>query len=269
MLNSTSHYLNCRTNKPNKVVLYWKGRQTTLNGYLYDYGRPLNSIGFPLWTSGYPDLYYSVWNINMNIPVQNFSYGGSWTQNSKYCFGNPTFYPGTITAYENLVTVYPAYYNVTFMCRFFVNQFPNYEEGPTGNYDPFSFLMLNGILDGNFFGLFLEASSTNLYYYSTPYYYYISNLNAYTWYSLAITIRNWTPSYSEVIAYINGQQIYVGGYVDEPYLNYGSILTIFGARDNTDTSRFPFNGYMTDILWVNDIVSSNICYNYSLGANIL
>jgi hypothetical protein len=248
---------NCRTNQPNKVITYLKGRQN-LNGTIYDYSAPLDSYGNP-------SLQYSINNVVCNESVFGFSGGGLyWSESTKYCY-NTTIGPGCI--YLNYPLTPSTSYNFTFMCRFYINQFPSVE----GRYNTeASSLMFNGNLEGTGFGIFIIENSTELYFITSDQTYSITPvINAYTWYSLVITIENVFGTNSKYTSFLNGTKVILGTSDEVIIDEMTSKFSLMGAIDVNENVVLPFNGYMTDILVSYDVVPDTICLGYSLGGNIL
>ena len=248
---------NCRTDKPNTVITYLKGRRN-LNGSIYDYAAPLDFYGNP-------SLDYTFNNIVSNESIFGFSGGGVWwSQSSKYCY-NSTTSPGSI--YLNFPLTDSSSYNFTFMCRFFINQFPSVE-GRDNN--EASSIMFNGDFEGTGFGIFLVEGLTDLLFVTSDQSFIITPIiNLYTWYSLALTIENVNGTDSIYTTYLNGTKTILGTVTEISINTNTSKFSLMGMVDSLENVVNPFNGYLTDVLVSYDIVSENICKSYSLGGSIL
>jgi hypothetical protein len=247
----------CRTDKPNFVLTYLKGRRN-LDGTIYDYGTLVDSYGVAL-------LPYTFYNIVSNENIFGFSGGGLWwSQSSQYC------YNATVSA-GGLFLPFPVTpstsYNFTFMCRFFINAFPSVESRYNNEG---SSLMFNGDLLGTGFGIFLFENVPDLLFVTSSQSFSITpTINLYTWYSLVLTIENFNLTNSIYTTYLNGTKTILGT-VPEVFIDdQTSFFGLMGLVDINENISLPFNGYMTDILVSYDVVSENICKSYSLGGSIL
>jgi hypothetical protein len=248
-----------RTNKPNKVKTFLKGRSNG-NGTIYDYAAPVDIYGNP-------SLYYQNVNVYTNQLISNFSYPGYWNVSSKYCFGNPSYSYAGLYLNTSLADS-PTNYNITFMCRFYLNEYSDVNI----NGSPASTLFWNGNFYTGGFGLFIDIDNLNL---VTSYntYSFGPKLSLYTWYSVAITITNYYGYYSYFNAFFDNQKFDLGYNYEESLYNYYNSFSIMSAAYADEYSGtnlyFPLNGYMTDMMFVNDVVSDNILYGFIFGSSIL
>ena len=249
MIRPTS-YKKTLTNYPTNVLTFLKGYETS-GGGIYDYVAniaPTTGVRTPAYTK--------TANITTNATLPGTP--GDWGQTTTTCFKNIT---GSCTG-QGLYLSSPlntVTYDNTMMFRFYLNALSTTNG---------SMFMFNGISGGypgyGGYGVFVEPNTTNLWGLSggvTAVGPITSSVALNTWYSLALTI----DSSAHWIVYMNGTT-YDLGYVGINPIVYGGfsvMATLYngGLYDNV-------NGYMTDCIFVNKALPSNICLGYSRGGSI-
>jgi hypothetical protein len=240
---------NTRSDKPENILVYLKGWG---NGSIYDYAAnvdPTTNVRTPAFITTY--------DVSSNVSLPGTP--GDWSNTTKYCFQN------TSGETSNAVYLYSALNpgsttNNTLMSRFYINTMPGYYVNHV--------IMFNGLSGGigpyGGYGYFIEGGTNDLYGLSGNYTVIgpITTLYSNTWYNIALTIDgsyNWTT-------YLNGTQynhggIYIYGIV------YGG-LSFLGNFASSGYASEGMNGYITDCIFADTALSSNVCMNFSSGGSI-
>ena len=256
-MQTTSSY-----NPQRNVITYLRGRG--FPGYttkIYDYARGFDYNNSPYHTLWWNPGPYFVNNVDINVAISDIGYyTGNWLEQTKYCYGNTSGYSGAVYMTAPLLAGYISYSSgVTMMCRFLISSFP------TGS--SAAVYMYNGHSGWGGFGVFTDPNTTNLWALSggIDIQNIATNLTSGTWYSLVLTIGSdsfWT-------SYLNGSKSYLG-YIGVNYIDiYDAYPFTFMGNAISGSITEGLNGYMTDVIFANQILPDATCISYSSGNGIM